>query len=92
MKAKKGYRNHKSEYGWKNWFKRYFKKRTCRKLDKEIDKAIKDWVGSMRDTTPEEQEAINKYVRSKYKKNPTSRSTGANAPTGEGLNENKVGH
>ena len=28
----------------------------------------------------------------KKNKNTTSRSTGANAPTGEGLSENKVGH
>ena len=38
------------------------------RTSRNINKAIKKWVSSMRDTTPEEQEAINKYVRSKYKK------------------------
>ena len=68
MRAKKGYKNHKSEYGWENWFKRYFKKRTYRKLDKELNKTIKDWVGSMRPMTPEENKIMYNYFKNKCKK------------------------
>ena len=30
MKAKKGYRKNKNITSFNNWFKRYFKKRTCK--------------------------------------------------------------
>jgi len=32
MKAKKGYRKYKTTTSYKRWFKRYFKKRTCKNM------------------------------------------------------------
>ena len=34
MKSKRGYKNGKSKWNIRNWFKRYFATRTCRKFKK----------------------------------------------------------
>jgi len=42
MTSKKGYKENKHRPEYKNWWKRYFAKRTCRKIKKERDGSRKD--------------------------------------------------
>jgi hypothetical protein len=35
MKAKKGYKQHKGDWRYQNWYRRYFENRTCKRVTKE---------------------------------------------------------
>jgi len=42
MKAKKGYKQQKTDWTTGKWLKRYFEKRTCRRLTKRMKENMKD--------------------------------------------------